>query len=223
MAALLLPPPFWFRLALACPRVDDLPRTGKRAGRLDLPESGKLVAPALWEGRQPFAEIRAAWNPRGLALAVEVVGKPGRIPRVPADRDFRDGVTIWIDTRDTRDVHRATRYCHQFTASIDASGSGPAVELEARPIARAMAHPPRTPLEAVQRRVEVLRAGWTLELFFGAESLHGFDPDTSRRLGLMVQVIDPLQGEQFLGVGREFPIDTDPSLWATLELCDEPA
>ncbi len=57
-----------------------------------------------------------------------------------------------------------------------------------------------------------------MELFFNAAALHGFDPETNRRLGLMILVSDPELGEQFLGVGREFPVETDPSLWATLEL-----
>ena len=53
-----------------------------------------------------------------------------------------------------------------------------------------------------------------------AEALNGFDPDTNRRLGFAYQVTDPDRGDQFLGVGREFPVAEDPSLWATLELRD---
>ncbi len=36
----------------------------------------------------------------------------------------------------------------------------------------------------------------------------------------MLQVTDPERGDQFLGVGREFPIGEDPSLWSTLDLVD---
>jgi hypothetical protein len=36
----------------------------------------------------------------------------------------------------------------------------------------------------------------------------------------MIQVTDPSRGDQLLGVGREFPIADDPSLWSTLELRD---
>ena len=63
-------------------------------------------------------------------------------------------------------------------------------------------------------------SGYRLELFFPAEVLHGFDPETNRRLGFAYAVNDPDRGEQFLGVGREFPVGEDPSLWSVLELRD---
>lgn len=224
MSTALLPQPFWFRLALPCPRIEGLPREGKRGKLLDLPPSCTLAAPVQWEGRAPFAEVRAAWNARGLAIAVEVGGKSGPIRRDPAEPDYRDGVHLWIDTRDTRDVHRATRFCHRFSALLNAGkGEAPTVEVVQKPIARAMADAPKANPEAILSRAERLKSGWRIEFFFTAEALNGFDPDTNRRLGLMVQVVEPTQGEQFLGVGREFPIDTDPSLWTTLELRDEPA
>jgi hypothetical protein len=221
MSTALLPQPFWFRLALPCPRIDDLPRTGKRLRLLDLPPACILAAPMRWEGRQPFTEIRAAWNTKGLAFAVEVGRKSGAVRRDPAEPDYRDGVHLWIDTRDTRDVHRATRFCHRFSALLDAREDSLAVEVVQKPIARAMADAPKAKPESIPSRAERLKGGWRIELFFVAEALHGFDPDTNRRLGLMAQVVEPTQGEQFLGVGREFPIDTDPSLWATLELTDD--
>ena len=32
---------------------------------------------------------------------------------------------------------------------------------------------------------------------------------------------DHVREDQFLGVGRDFPVGENPSLWATLELCDQ--
>ena len=49
---------------------------------------------------------------------------------------------------------------------------------------------------------------------------------TPRRIdgsGSRTGLTDPHRGDQFLGVGRDFPVAEDPSLWATLELIDEPA
>ena len=57
-----------------------------------------------------------------------------------------------------------------------------------------------------------------MEMFLPAEALHGFDPETNRRLGFAYLVTDPDREDQYLTVGREFPIGEDPSLWATLEL-----
>ena len=65
-----------------------------------------------------------------------------------------------------------------------------------------------------------LRKAWKLELFIPAAALNGFDPETNRRLGFAYQVADYVRDDQFLGVGRDFPIGENPSLWATLVLQD---
>ena len=75
--------------------------------------------------------------------------------------------------------------------------------------------------DAIRSFAERTRTGYRLELFLPASALLGFDPETNRRLGFAYRVTDPDRGDQFLTVGREFPIGEDPSLWATLELIDE--
>jgi hypothetical protein len=215
----LLPQSFWFRLALPCRRRDGLPRTG--TGRLlDLPAECALPPVRALDGVEPWAEVRAAWNPDGLAVAVLVTGKDGPIGHNPHDPAYCDGVQLWIDTRDTRDVHRATRFCHRFKVQVERVGKGKdlAAEVSQLTIHRAQADAPKAPPKSVRARAEAVAKGWHLELFFPAAALHGFDPETNRRLGLMYQVTDPARGDQFLGVGREFPVGEDPSLWATLEL-----
>jgi hypothetical protein len=222
-AAPLIPQAFWFRLELACPRVEGIPRESPRGRLLDLPESCLLPEVTRLEGRAPWAETRVGWNPSGLALSVEVRGKTGPIrPLDPADPEFVDRVQVWIDTRDTRDIHRATRFCHRFAATLQpaAKGKAPEVVVEQRTIHRAQADAPKARPGAILSRAQATRGGWLLELFFPAEALHGYDPETNRRLGFLIQVTDPDQGEQHLGVGREFPIGEDPSLWATLRLND---
>jgi hypothetical protein len=62
-----------------------------------------------------------------------------------------------------------------------------------------------------------LTDGYRLEAWFPADSLVGFDPAAHPRLGFYSLVRDAELGEQFLTVGREFPIEYDPSLWQTLE------
>jgi hypothetical protein len=220
MSTTLIPQSFWFRLALPCQRVEGLPRPSGRL--LDLPADSALPPTPRLDGREPWAEVRTAWNPGGLAIAVEVTGKPGRITHDPARPEASDGLQLWVDTRDTRDVHRATRFCHRFQVAIlpARAGSEPTATVTQLPIHRAQADAPRAGRDLIKARVERLRQGWRLELFLPAESLHGFDPDTNRRLGFAYQVTDPDRGDQFLGVGREFPIAEDPSLWATLELRD---
>src|SRR5262245_33731232 len=92
---LLIPQAFWFRLAFPCLRIDGLPRSGVRGRLLDLPASCALPAITRLEDREPWAEIRTAWNPGGLAVAIQVSGKVGPIRRDPSEPDFVDGVNIW--------------------------------------------------------------------------------------------------------------------------------
>ncbi len=219
MSTPLLPQAFWFRLSIPCRRIEGLPRTGARGRLLDLPEACALPDLAQLEGGRSWAEVRVAWNPAGLAVAIEATGKAGPIT-------FDEGLTpsngaqIWVDTRDTRGIHRASRFCHRFAAKLSPGGSRTALEVELaqRPIARAVADAPTCSIETLSARAERLAGGWRLELFFPSEALHGFDPETNRRLGFAYQVSDPDREDQFLGVGREFPIGEDPSLWSTLEL-----
>ena len=221
MSTPLLPQAFWFRLSIPCRRIDGLPRTGPRGRLLDLPESCALPDLAQLEGGRSWAEVRVAWNPSGLAVAIEATGKSGPIS-FDEGPTLSNGAQIWIDTRDTRGIHRASRFCHRFTAKLAPGGSRTALEVELaqRPIARAVADAPTCPIETLSARAERLSGGWRLELFFPAEALHGFDPETNRRLGFAYQVSDPDREDQFLGVGREFPIGEDPSLWSTLELVE---
>src|SRR5918995_3335118 len=217
MSTPLLPQAFWFRLSIACRRIDGLPRTGPRGRLLDLPESCALPDLSPLEGGRSWAEVRVAWNLAGLAVAIEATGKTGPIT-FEEGPTLSNGAQIWVDTRDTRGIHRASRFCHRFTAKLSPGGSRAALEVELaqRPIARAVADAPTCKVETLSARAERISGGWRLELFFPSEALHGFDPETNRRLGFAYQVTDPDREDQFLGVGREFPIGEDPSLWSTL-------
>jgi hypothetical protein len=219
MTTPLLPQAFWFRMAVSCPRVEDIPRP--RGRLLDLSEACALPDFGELEGAPSWVKVRAGYNASGLGLAFELLDKAGPISPEPGRSSGIDSVQIGIDTRDTRNVHRATRFCHRFVASLRPSkGRALEVDVAQKPIARAVADAPMSGRDLIQARAERTLSGWRLELFFPSESLHGFDPETNRRLGFMYQVTDPDRGEQFLGVGREFPIGEDPSLWASLLLTE---
>lgn len=222
MTTPLLPQAFWFRLAVPCLKVDGVPRsTAKRL--LDLPEACRLPQTAVLDGKAPWVEVRVAWNGLGLAIAVEAEGKLEGL--TDDDRpEGQYGAQFWVDTRDTRDVSRATRFCHRFDARL-ARGSTKtalAVKVQPRPIARAVADAPLGRPESITSRAERIKGGWRLELFLPAEVLNGFDPETNRRLGFAYLVSDPDRNDEMLGVGREFPIGENPSLWSTLEMVEGP-
>ncbi len=169
MTKALLPQAFWFRIAAACPRVEDMPLQDRRKRLLDLPASCTVPEGDRLEGRDPWAEVRIGWNPRGMGILVRAAGFDDQ--QLAADRveGFAD-VQLWIDTRDTRDVSRATRFCHRFATSIRLRNPGRKLvaEIAQKPIARAVADPPMARSSDLEARAELGRYGWTLEVFLPA-------------------------------------------------------
>lgn len=221
MSTTLLPQAFWFRLALPCRKVSGIPRKAKGL-LLDLPVGCQLAETNSLNGQTSRAEVRAGWSAEGLALQVLAEGSLDALGAVDRPEGFC-GVRFWVDTRDTRNVSRATRYCHRFEARLSkrSGKSSLAVVVEQLPIARAVADAPICDPGSIQARVEMGKASWCLELFLSADALSGYDPETNRRLGFAYQVTDLEHEDQFLGVGREFPVGENPSLWSTLELLDD--
>jgi hypothetical protein len=220
MTTSLLPQAFWFRIALVAPRVAE-PSGADRTWILRLPASAALPDFAQLEGNGSWANVRVGWNSQGLGLLVTADG----VSREQLDPNRPEGfaeVHFWIDTRDTRDVSRATRFCHHFVVKLQTTGPRGALsaKIAQRPIARAIADAPIYRGDLMSAGAEMTKAGWTLALFLPAQALSGFDPETNRRLGFAYQISDRLRPDQFLGIGREFPLGENPSLWATLELTD---
>lgn len=210
-----LPSAFLFRLSISVPQVDsagpELP--------LDPPEDGRLPFPGTLDDRQEFAVLKLAWNARGIGVSVEISGKrrpPHCDPRQPTESD---GLQLWLDTRDTHNIHRASRFCHHFC--ILPTGTGrkkqrpAAVQL---PIARAKEDAPLVESAGIPIFAELRSDGYRLDTWIAAEALHGFDPEAVPRLGFFYLLRDSELGDQTLTVGEEFPYPHDPSVWSTLEL-----
>jgi hypothetical protein len=213
-----VPNRFLFRLAVPCRFVGTVP-TLEGDELVDLPESCRLDNFAALDERRNFADVRLGWNEGGIALQVEVSGK-GDPPAGDAARPgSSDGFTLWLDTRDARSGHRASRFCHQF--HFLPTGGGPEkdepVVVQTR-IHRAQQDAPLAPDGAIPFRGKITRAGYRLEAFLPASVLTGLDPEQNPRLGVAYLVRDRELGEQMLGAGTDFPLGEDPSLWSVLDL-----
>jgi hypothetical protein len=218
----LIPNRFLFRLAYPCRHIAGLPRDGDEW--LDLPERCRLDNFAGLDGRRNFADVRLAWNEGGLAVQVEVRGKEQPPVGDAARPRSSDGLALWIDTRDARASHRASRYCHLFyflPAGGGADKDEPAF-VQGK-INRATQDAPAVAAGAVPFQFLRRTGGWRLEAFVPAAALHGFDPEQNPRLGVCYAVRDSERGEQALGVGADFPYAEDPSLWSVLELVRDEA
>ena len=198
-----------------------MPREGSD-DLLDLPASCRIDGFTDMDERRSFADVRVAWNEGGLALQVEVRGKE-QVPVGDVARPrHSDGVTVWIDTRDARASHRASRYCHQF--HFLAAGGGADRDEPAfvqSKINRAFTMRLWLAAEGVPFQCARRSGGYRLEAFLPASALHGFDPEQNPRLGIHVAIHDQELGEQSLSVSGDFPWAEDPSLWSVLELVKE--
>jgi hypothetical protein len=211
----LVPNRFLFRVAVPCVYVEGLPRDGDDL--LDLPTACRIEGYSELDEGRDFADVRMAWNEGGLALQVEVRGKDKPLVGDSTRPRQSDGVTLWLDLRDARTSHRASRFCFQF--HFLPTGGGPErdqpVFVQTK-IHRALQDAPivaSTPFTFTVRG-----AGYKLEAFLPAEALPGFDPEQNPRLGVFYAVQDQELGVQTLGAAEEFPYAEDPSLWSVLVL-----
>jgi hypothetical protein len=214
----LVPHRFLLRVAHPCPYVKKMPLAGSDR-LLDLPPDCRIDNFAAMDDRRNFADVFIAWNELGLGLQVEVRGKANAPQGDAARPRGSDGITLWLDTRDSRTSHRASRHCHQF--HFLAAGGGTERDEPAfaqSKINRALEDAPLAAASSVPLRISSRRNGYVLEAFLPAEALHGYDPEQHPRLGFYYAIRDDELGEQDLSVGSEFPFWDDPTLWSLLEL-----
>jgi hypothetical protein len=215
--ASLMPPRQFFRFSADVRRADDL--ASPKGFALD--ESYALPLFGMLDGRPALADVRMAWSPDGLAWQVTVEGKT----QLPWCRDSRledsDGLQVWVDTRATLNVHRASRFTHRFIYLPRGGGSAGDQAIADQLLinrARENARPVR-PRE-LTARAKATSSGYTLWAFAPAGALGGYDPAQQQRLGFTYAVLDRERGLQTFASGPEFPYEEDPSCWAELRLVD---
>jgi hypothetical protein len=167
------------------------------------------------EGKNPFADVYMAWNDEGLFFAIDVQGAGGHTPDVR--RPLRgDGLQVWIDTRDVRNAHRGSRYCHHFCfwpEKEKVAAGGRQFRLR-----RARGHPRLCDSERLDVASKVLKTGYRLEAHIPAVALTGYDPEENNRLGFTYLLRDKKLGRQVWTAEEILPVSYDPSLWGTAEL-----
>lgn len=215
MADQLLPTRFLFRFAA------DLFYRAKLgdAAPAELPAECRLPTWGELEGRRSFADVRAAWSEAGLGFSVRVEGK--RQPSWCRDTKLEDsdGLQLWIDTRATHNIHRASRFCHRFIflpAGAGRNYADPVADQLLVDRARENAKPVRP--GQLKIRCEKRVHGYVMSVFIPAAALTGFNPTDHPRLGFTYFLLDRELGTQYFSMTDEFSFASDPSLWATLEL-----
>ena len=180
--------------------------------------SARYMLPPLveLEDEEPFADVYWAWNEEHLFVAFDVPGRLGPLQCDPVHWWKKDGVCICVDTRDARDVKRATRFCHFFYVLPVGGGpkrTQPLVGLHR--MSRAKEPPPPVNVSRIQVAAQIGRRGYALEVAIPAACLNGWDPPEHPRIGIFYKIKDTQLGVQHLSVGDDLGWNVDPSTWVT--------
>lgn len=214
----LVPNRFLFEFEIPLRRRADFDELEKRgvAGFVDaerLPLLGEL------DEEPAFADVWACWSEIGLAVGCHVRGKSRTLKCDAKDLDASDGLWICVDTRGSRDLRRANRFCRRFLVMPRGGGSkGDAPVVRSPVFQRSKEDAPEIRLDDIRVRSEIASKGYALLVVIPAAALPGFDPLEHPRIGFYCMIQDRQFGTQCLTVGDEFQWDIDPSTWATAVL-----
>lgn len=190
----------------------------------DRPEAlpDEAILPSLsceLAGAPKFAQVRVAVGTNALFFQADVQGKR----QLPWCRDSRledsDGLHVWIDTRYSRDVHRATKYCSRF--GFLPMGRGPKADLPFvgwAPINRAREHSPQPPDDLLSIRARVADGRYRLIAAIHFNAIHGLDVQDFPVIGFYFTILDREFGYQSLSIQPDPATIDNPSLWQELIL-----
>ncbi len=170
-------------------------------------------------GDSKFAQVRVAVGQDALYFQADVQGKK----QLPWCRESRledsDGLHVWIDTRNSREVHRATKFCHRF--GFSPMGRGPKADLPFvgwAPINRARESPPPPPDDRLSIRARISEGRYRLVAALHFDALTGLDLQDFPVVGFYFAVADRELGWQSVALQPDLPVMDNPSLWAQLTL-----
>ena len=211
-----IPTRSFFTFEYACPATEVTPfLKGNLTGWSDANRLPELMS---IERKDTYAEVFLGWSDEGLYLGFDVKGAAGL--EVQPKRPLKgDGVQVWIDTRDVRNVHRASRYCHHFYFLAVGGRDDRPVAGQMR-IRRARAQGKPCDPQMITVRSKVGKRGYRLSAHLPSEILTGFDPTDSNRIGFTYLIRDTRLGRQYWTADEPLPVAYDPSLWGTVTLIE---
>jgi hypothetical protein len=193
---------------------------------IDGPKAPTILSPAhrirglgRFDSQLSFAEWHGGWSAEGLYFNCEVRNKKQALWCRPQMLLESDSFQIWVDTRATQNVHRATRYCHWFLVLPGSSDAGSPAVASMLKINRAKEDSPTINRGKLLVKRQLHSDGYALQLFIPAVCLNGWNPTEHQTIGLNLASLDREFGSQTLGVGLDLPVAEDPSLWSTAKLC----
>ncbi len=211
-----IPKNLLFRYRIGCKKFDSKPSS-------DFELSDEYLLPnfGAFEGQFQFADLRVGWSEKGLFISSEITKKEQSLWCRESQILDSDGIQVWIDTRDTHNVHRASKFCH-WIALLPVGGGidGKKPIASMLKINRSKDDSPTINRHKIDIASKINKTGYKISAFISGKALNGWDTNDHRMLGFNFTVVDRELGRQTLAIGPELPISEDPSLWQTIELND---
>lgn len=170
---------------------------------------------SIFSRKHPFAEVSIAWNQEGLLLLIAIEGSFNQ-PDFP-NFQYADSIELLFDTRDVKTTGFTTRFCHHFYFLPEPFlNNGDRVQ--AGEVTRFRTEDRHELCEGSKLEIKKIKKG-KFEIFIPSECLYGYDPSQFNRLGFTYRInrLDH-SSQQFSVLDEDFPIEGQPSLWASLEL-----
>lgn len=220
-----IPSRFLFHVEMECRYQEKLEELRELPASFELPDFESLEqtenpasAFAQKHNSKKF-NVRTAWNENGIAFQFFVSGKTRELWCNPHRPDESDRIELWLDTRNMRNVHRGTRYCHRFVCLPLGNGTdGEEPYAVMLPINHAKQTPNDVPNNSIKLKSRVLKNCYSLFVYFSSNALTGFDPNEFRDIGIAWALVDREIPMKTVTAGPPFPFMEDPTLWYSLHL-----
>lgn len=161
-----------------------------------------------------FAKVKLAWNRDGLLAEIDCSASFEKCSYPNIEEG--DSVELFIDTRDVKTSGYNTRFCHHFfflPEPLDGVAAGEITHF------RTEDSHSLCDSKKLLVKTEIKRRGYLMSIFIPSECLHGYDPDQFDRLGFTYRINRfDAESQHFSVSSHDFPIEQQPSLWASLKL-----
>ncbi len=215
---LLIPAEFYFQATVNVQYVQNLEQPLRKGNS---PE-GLTLLPGL-SFALPDTEVEhqfsVGWNDEGIAVDVVIQGQTtlSAAGSRSGARFGQDTVSILIDTRDMKSNRRTNRFCHLFQTEPGKSGKD-LLQVRQIPLAGNNSQEGPTDREEIPTAFSSQKNSCRISCWLSREVLLGYDPENVPSIGFYYYIQTARQGNAYWGVGPQFPVDSDQSLWPSLKL-----
>lgn len=162
----------------------------------------------------PFAQVAVAYHAKGIFIGIHV-DKPFEDSYYPK-LELGDGVEIFIDTRNLKNVGSLHKFCHHFIFLPKEVNGVQSIEVTR--LKMEDSHPLCDP-SLLHLDVEFKKTCYTMQIYIEADALFGYDLSLCKKLGFSYKIHGKNFRSQHLNISSENTLfEKYPASWACLNL-----